>query len=206
QRLSAVESMAAVDVLCLDKTGTLTTNQLRLDRLHLLAPGLTEETVRDRLRLFASASVDRQNRVVQALRIALGDCPAELLDALPFKSQNRYSAVRIRDGDIERVLVLGACEALGGHLEAPAAEWEPVWTELVGSGLRVLLFAEARQCRPLGNSLDGWILQAMVLVALSDELRPEAGEVLEKLSGQGIAVKVISGDNPLTVHATVRQL
>src|SRR5208337_5138281 len=119
---------------------------------------------------------------------------------------NRYSAVRIRDGDIERVLVLGACEALGGHLEAPAAEWEPVWTELVGSGLRVLLFAEARHCRPLGNSLDGWILQAMVLVALSDELRPEAGEVLEKLSGQGIAVKVISGDNPLTVHATVRQL
>src|SRR5262249_55028147 len=115
QHLSAVESMAAVNVLCMDKTGTLTTNRLRLDQLRVLAGDLSEEVVRDRLRTFAALSVDRQNKSILALEAALGELPgerAELVDQLPFKSQNRYSAVRVRQGQAERVLVLGACEAL----------------------------------------------------------------------------------------------
>ena len=69
-------------------------------------------TVRLRLRLFASASIDQKNKNVQALKAALGEAQVEVLDQLPFKSQNRYSAVRVRDGNEERTLVLGACEAL----------------------------------------------------------------------------------------------
>src|SRR5262249_42688088 len=73
QRLNAVESMAAVDVVCTDKTGTLTTNHLQLDQLRVLAAGRTEEAVRERLQQFAWASVDRQNRNILALRHALGE-------------------------------------------------------------------------------------------------------------------------------------
>src|SRR5439155_8117837 len=60
QRLSAVESMAAVDVLCMDKTGTLTTNRLRLDRVVPLSSGTSEEEVHSKLRLFVGAMPDRQ--------------------------------------------------------------------------------------------------------------------------------------------------
>jgi cation-transporting ATPase E len=207
QRISAVESMAAVNVLCMDKTGTLTTNRLRLERVHVLN-GTPDELVRERLRLFAWASVDTWSKSIQALRAALGKVAGELhlLDQLPFKSQNRYSAVRVRNKDSEHLLVLGACEALRPHVEGNA--WEPIWKNLLCTGLRLLLFAEssASDVPAFRGSLDGCRLRPLGLVALSDELRAEAGGVLEDLAAQGIAFKIISGDNPETVRATVGHL
>jgi cation-transporting ATPase E len=207
QRISAVESMAAVNVLCMDKTGTLTTNRLRLERVHVLN-GAPDELVRERLRLFAWASVDTGSKSIQALRAALGEVAGDLhlLDQLPFKSQNRYSAVRVRNKDSDHVLVLGACEALRPHVEGDA--WEPTWKDLLSTGQRLLLFAEAKadEVPAFRGSLDGCRLRPLGLLALSDELRAEAGAVLEDLAGQGIAFKIISGDNPETVRATVGHL
>jgi cation-transporting ATPase E len=204
QRLNAVETMAAVDVVCTDKTGTLTTNRLRLDRVVPLTDGVSEEQVRERLRMFASASLDRDNKNLAAVRATLGEVAVERLDQIPFKAQNRYSAVRVRAGDTEHALVLGACEALRGRL-VPGADdrWEVAWKELLPTGLRVLLFADTDHQGPFGPTLDGVVVRPLALVALSDELRPEAAAVLAALAAQGIAFKVISGDNPETVRATV---
>ena len=149
QRLNAVESMAAVNVLCLDKTGTLTTNHLKLQQVRILVDDLTEEAVRHRLRLFASASVDQDNRNIMALKAALGEVKFELLDQLPFKSQNRYRAVRVGDDGREHVLIMGACEALAQHLEATVdGGWQSAWKELLTTGQRLLLFAEANPATP----------------------------------------------------------
>lgn len=135
--------MAAVDVICTDKTGTLTTNRLQLARVMPLA-GADETAVRNQLRLFASASVDRENKSLAALRAALGDGSAELVDQIPFKSRNRYSAVRLRDGEVEYTMILGACEALRCHLVAGCEDdWELAWKELLPTGLRVLMYADA---------------------------------------------------------------
>ena len=207
QRLNAVEAMAAVDVVCTDKTGTLTTNRLRLAEVRLLGSGLAEEEVRARLREFVSASIDRKNKNIEALRTALGETEVELLDQIPFKSQNRYSAVRIRAAGSERTLIMGACEALRPHLAGePPCDWETTWKELLPSGLRILMFTEGNARAPLGATIDGTGLRPLALVVLSDELRPEAAEVLVALAEQGIAFKVISGDNPETVRATVGTL
>jgi cation-transporting ATPase E len=204
QRLDAVEAMAAVDVLCLDKTGTLTTNRLALERLLVVAKDVSEDEVRRRLRLFVSAAVDRTNKNLQALRAAVGESEVEKLDELPFKAQNRFSAVRVRDGGQERVLLLGACEALRGRMEPDQiAGWECVWKEWLPSGLRLILFAEAEQNQPLESAGD---LRPLALLALRDELRPEAVGVLERLAAQGVALKILSGDNPHTVRATLAGL
>ena len=207
QRLNAVEAMAAVDVVCTDKTGTLTTNRLKLHRIQVLAADRSEEDIRAQLCLFASASVDRKNKNLEALRTALGETAVELLDQLPFKSQNRYSAIRVRADGREQTLVMGACEALKPYLAPDAnCEWEAAWKELLPSGLRLLLFAETDHRGAFGATLDGVMARPLALVALSDELRPEAGDVLVALAAQGIAFKVISGDNPETVRATVSTL
>jgi cation-transporting P-type ATPase E len=207
QRLCAVESMASVDVLCMDKTGTLTTNRQRLDRVHVLAGDLPETEVRRRLGLFASASVDRRDRGLQALRDALGTVDAVLLDQIPFQARNRYSAVHVRDGRSEHALVLGAYEALSGQLEATDhGNWESTWTGLLPSGLRILLFAEARPCGPLAGILEGVRLRPLAFVCFSDEIRPGVENVLAHLAGQGISLKILSGDNPETVKATVGRL
>jgi cation-transporting ATPase E len=208
QRLDAVESMASVDVLCMDKTGTLTSNRLSLAQLRVLDASLAEPDVRDRLRLFAWLSVDTGSRTIQALRGGLGELPpgnaVQILDQLPFKSQNRYSAIRVRTAAGECMLVLGACEALRPSLEAGSGSWESAWQELLPTGLRLLLFAQADGACPL--ALQEVTLRPLALVALSDALRPEAGSVLEALAAQGIRVKILSGDNPETVRATVGHL
>jgi cation-transporting ATPase E len=202
-RLAAVEAMASIDALCMDKTGTLTTNQLKLDRLRVVTGALAEEAVRERLRLFASLSLDRESKSLIALRTALGEARGELLDQLPFKSQNRYSAVRIRSDDREFTLVLGACESLRPLLMDQS--WERAWRDLMETGLRVLMFAEAVNApRPtFDGSLEGFSLRPLALVGLSDEMRPEAGDVLQNLARQDIEFKILSGDNPDTVRATV---
>jgi len=206
QHLNAVESMAAVNVLCMDKTGTLTTNRLRLDQIRVLADDLSEEAVRDRLRLFASATVDQQNKNVQALQAAVGKTAVEPLDQLPFKSQNRYSAVRVRDGKAERIFVLGAFEVLRKHLRDLSARAESAWSELLPTGLRLLLFTEARRLAPFTARLDEFDLQPLALLALTDEIRASANGVLEELAAQGIGFKILSGDSPETVRATVAHL
>jgi cation-transporting ATPase E len=205
QRLSAVEAMASIDVLCMDKTGTLTTGRLTLDRV--VAIGCREEDARSLLRRFAFASMDASNKTIAALRAALCE-PGErlqVLDQVPFKSQNRYSAVRISVDGAEHTLALGAFEALAPGLEDCQSAEKP-WSELVPTGLRLLLFAEARDTRDFASSLDGFTLRALAIVALSDELRPDAIAVLAELARQGIDFKVVSGDNPETVKATVAHL
>lgn len=210
QRLNAVEAMAAVDVICTDKTGTLTTNRLKLTDFKKLADDLSEDESRRRVSLFACASVDVRNRNIQAIQAGL--CPLgqasnlSLLDQIPFKSQNRFSAVKVRDGQTERVIVMGAVEVLAGSddgLNGAAKEFQQ-------RGLRVLMFSEVAEGHPTNVFFaEGKVpmpLKPLALVALEDELRPEAGEVLKALSAQGIAFKVISGDNPETVRATVAPL
>jgi cation-transporting ATPase E len=206
QRLNAVEAMAAIDVICTDKTGTLTTNRLRLSRFHVLAHDPSEGEARRRAALFATASVDSQNKTIQALRNTLGDMASEVLDQIPFKAQNRFGAIRLRDHGTERVLVLGAPETV-----APGpGSWDIELQSLRSSGARVLMFAEvpedqAAQVAFRPNTLPG-PLRCVALVALSDELRPDAASVLQALSAQGIAFKVVSGDNPETVRGTVAHL
>src|SRR5207245_1215315 len=126
------------------------------------------------------ASVDERSKSIQALRAALGDCaPPELLDQVPFKSQNRYSAVRLRSGGAEMALALGAFEALRPLLEPEATgSAEAAWRELLPTGLRLLLFAEVMSSGSFNGSLEGARLRPRALVALSDELRPEAAAVL----------------------------
>jgi cation-transporting ATPase E len=207
-RLNAVEAMASIDTLCMDKTGTLTTNLLQLDQVRVLK-GRMEDEVRQRLRVFATCSLDQGSKSIAAIRAGLGEEKGELLDQLPFKSQNRYSAVRVRSAGGEYTLALGACEAFGPLLAPGSGDWEAIWKEMLASGLRLLLFAEADW--PAGRmafdgSLQGLTLQPLALVAIRDEIRPEAAAVLRHLASQGIAFKILSGDNPETVRATIAPL
>ncbi len=205
-RLAAVEAMAGIDTLCMDKTGTLTTNQLKLDRLVPLATQPAEPEVRRLLRLFACTSLDQASKSLAAVRAALGEEKGELRDQLPFKSQNRYSAVRLHTSDGDPALALGAAEALQPFLKDDA--WQGAWRELTATGLRVLLFAEVVSApRPtFDGSLEGFVLRPLALLGLSDELRREARDVLRHLASQGIDFKILSGDNPDTVRATVAPL
>jgi len=201
QRLNAVEAMAAIDVLCTDKTGTLTSNRLQLNSIQVLAADHDEVRVRDRLALFVSGSLDQDNKNIQAILASVGQRTVEIIDQVPFNARHRYSALRVRFGETEHLLALGAPETLS----APGQSWRTDLELLQGRGMRVLLFAEITDW----DIRDKPIIErtrAIALIALSDELRPDAAQVIQSLWAQGIAFKAISGDNPVTVHATIAPL
>jgi cation-transporting ATPase E len=202
QQANAVESLSNVEVVCLDKTGTLTSNRLNLHAVHPLG-STPEPALRQLLGDFA-AGVVAGNRTNQAIRQA---CPGQrplLQHEVPFSSARKWSALAWD----ETLHVLGAPEML-----APAVALDDETLALVagysGQGLRVLLFASAPLAsfeispNPAGPRLPA--LSPLGLVVLSDELRPNIRQTLQDFIEAGVEIKIISGDNPQTVAALAKQ-
>ena len=136
QQVNAVESVSHVDVVCTDKTGTLTTGHLTLDAVEPLG-GRAAATVRAALGALAR-SATTPNLTTVALAAALpGTDTWTLRDEVPFASSLRWSGVRTDDG----AWVLGAADVLGPHLRAPLPD--DAVAERTGRGLRVLVLAHA---------------------------------------------------------------
>lgn len=205
QQSNAVESMSNVNVLCLDKTGTLTANRIHFFEVDAL--GGDEAELRRSLGMFA-ASVTASNRTSEAL--AAG-CPGEkcaVVDEIPFSSARKWSALSFDSEALRGVYVLGAPEMLRAHLQ-PEADLGTRIHEWADKGLRVLLFAYRPEISPLHDSLGQPQLppdlRPLGVISFSDELRPEADKTLKGFAEAGIRLKIISGDNPHTVAALARQ-
>jgi cation-transporting P-type ATPase E len=206
QQSNAVESLSRVDVLCTDKTGTLTANKLRLRELVPL--GVDE----DHLRVIAGtvvASAEQRNKTAEAIATAL---PAPAHDTsmdVPFSSARKWSAVAFSDGDLRGTYAIGAPQFLQPAVEGEWAKIEPQVDERTALGLRVLLIVRNPEPNAITGQDDDAKLNAgfepVGLVVLEDELRPHVGEVLEQFASAGVRIKIISGDDPDTVVALARQ-
>ncbi|WP_137159613.1 HAD-IC family P-type ATPase [Blastococcus sp. CCUG 61487] len=196
QELPAVEGLARVDVVCLDKTGTLTHGDVGFDRLELLS-GAAEEAVAGALGTIASA--DPANATATALA-SVFPAPARSPEStVPFSSARKWSAVRTGG----HTWVLGAPEmVLPAPTGADQAGARNRADELAAQGRRVLLLASAAGAP--GTADDPRLpedVRPAALVLLAERLREDAADVLRYFTAEGVALKVISGDNPRTVGA-----
>jgi cation-transporting ATPase E len=209
QQTNAVESLSNVDVLCMDKTGTLTANRLLFHAVYPL-PGLDEATLRMRLGTFAR-SASTSNTTSEALAALPAEQQAPV-DEIPFASARKWSALAFDASPQRGVYALGAVEMLAPFLPADAMAPDGVLARQVAEwsdrGLRVLLLA----ANPNATSLHDPAgqpqlpaLQPLGLVALADELRPRVKETIAAFANLGIQLKIISGDNPQTVAALAKQ-
>jgi cation-transporting P-type ATPase E len=190
QQLNAIESLAAVDVVCLDKTGTLTEGTLRVVELVPMPPQ-TREHLAEAVARFAASSPSR-NATLAAIAGSRAAEPSDVEAHVPFASRRGWSALRLEDAGY----VLGAPELFPlGELGSRAAEE-------ARSGRRVLAFGTATdrfdQDDPV-EAPEG--LEALGLVILAERLRQDARETVAFFHAQGIELKVISGDAPDTVAA-----
>jgi cation-transporting ATPase E len=205
QQSNAIESLSHVDVLCLDKTGTLTTNKLKVE--NLMAFNTTTETLCRTLGDFA-ASFPSINRTASAIAEAYPGTSHSVLESVPFSSDYRWSGLVFDEPDRSGIYILGAPETILPLLQLPAGQSLPVkeWTR---NGLRVLLFAYSPQVVSLrGENNQPKLPPKLVLwgaIALADELRPEAKTTIENFRKAGVELKLISGDNPDTVAALAGQ-
>lgn len=196
QELAAVEALARVDVLCLDKTGTLTDATMDLTELRVLGGSGDEPGVRQALAAVVGTEA-RPNPTLQAIARSVGPPPPwSVTGRVPFSSARKWSgAAFVGRG----AWVLGAPDVVLDAADPHRAEAE----ELAGRGLRVLVLArmaEQRLADPPGPGA------AVALVILSQRLRPDAARTLRYFADQGVAVKVISGDNAASVGAVASEL
>lgn len=199
QELPAVEGLARVDVVCLDKTGTLTYGDVRFDRLVALE-GLAEPAedvaVREALGLLAGA--DSGNATAAAIAAAF-PATAAAADNVPFSSARKWSAVRTAGG---ATWVLGAPEMVLPDPGPGAPRAARTRSDaLAAEGRRVLLLARSPHPAVVldGDAALPPELAPVTLVVLAERIREDAAEVLGYFTEQAVALKVISGDNPRTV-------
>ncbi|MBJ7454807.1 MAG: HAD-IC family P-type ATPase [Thermoleophilia bacterium] len=194
QRLNAVESLASVDTLCLDKTGTLTENRIRVSGLEAV-DGRGEDALRDDLGALA-ASAGARNATMAAIAEAAPGSVEEVSAEVPFSSARKWSGVTLPG---RGTLVLGGPDVLG---RAGVALGDDLRARVAGhaaAGRRVVLLAGG-PATLAGDDLPGG-LRPLGLVLLTEAVREEAPGTIAYLTREGVATRVISGDDPVTVGA-----
>ncbi|MBQ3001167.1 MAG: HAD-IC family P-type ATPase [Bacilli bacterium] len=198
QEIYCIEMLARVDVLCLDKTGTITDGTMTVTR-YIEPRRNSEYNVADIMSSLNTA-LQESNSTAKALENYFGFgkkyTPQEIL---PFSSENKYSAVSFKE--YPGTFVLGAPEFV---LKASYDRISDTVNEYANQGLRVLALAHS----PL-TLKDGKIQRTPKLVALiliEDQIRREAYDTIKYFKENGVQVKVISGDNPVTVSEVSRRV
>ena len=198
QELPAVEALARVDVLCIDKTGTLTEGRLVVDEVELLG---RDGSHREALAALAAAD-PHPNATLRAIGESFADRPAGWLASrsIPFSSARKWSGVEF---GTKGTWVLGAPDVLLGSAGGDDAYLRKA-REHAEAGRRVVLLGRTEAALDGGGPPAGLVPVAYVI--LTDRVRETASTTLAYFEKQGVEVKVISGDHPETVAAVARRV
>ncbi len=199
QELPAVEGLARVDVVCLDKTGTLTEGEIVFDELEAWDGG-----DQDLCAQALGAIADDENRNATAVALAAHfESPGwTRTGAVPFSSARKWSAVQF---DGQGSWVMGAPEMVFPDVSTPASGTVRARAdEIAAGGRRTLVLA--RSDAPLDGEVLPSPLTPVALVMFAEKVRPDAAETLAYFHDQGVTLRVISGDNPRTVAAVASRL
>jgi magnesium-transporting ATPase (P-type) len=197
QQMSATESLAAVDTICVDKTGTLTDGELRLLGAEV-AEGLEPALAHAALGRFAASAGDR-NRTLEAIGERFPGKAERVNGEVPFSSEWKWSGLRIG----ATTYVLGAPDVLSaaGALTLPPGLARKLEEE-TAAGRRVVAFGESSEALPAdGSARTAPRLQPIALVVLEETLRPDAAETVAMMGSEDVDLKLISGDARATVTA-----
>jgi len=200
QQMSATESLAAVDTICVDKTGTLTAGELRLAGVEY-ADGVDPDAGAQALGRYAASAGDR-NKTLETIAEKFPGKAGRVSGEVPFSSEYKWSGLSL-DGGSGATYVMGAPDILAetGALSLPsrlAAKLD----EETAAGRRVVAFGQTEEALPEDPAANGAPkLTPLALVVLEETLRPDAAETIATMREENVDLKLISGDAAATVTA-----
>ncbi|TRW52706.1 HAD-IC family P-type ATPase [Lactococcus lactis] len=191
QELSAIETLARVDVLCLDKTGTITEGQMNVEQVLYYAK---EKPEVDKIMSFIISLDEEQNASMEALKKYFDTSQKsnfELETYHPFSSETKYQSIELKGGSTYN---LGAFDLVAKELTTKQnADIEKALDE----GYRILALSQSK-----ANEKDSLVC----LILLKDRPKKEAKRILEYFEKQGTKIKIISGDHPKTVSLIAKEV
>jgi Ca2+-transporting ATPase len=206
--LSAIEAVGEATVVCADKTGTLTENRLRLERLEPASWTTRDEVLRAAY-ASAEAEIDPVDRaLVTAARGEGVSAAGTVVRSVPFEASRKRATVLVSEDHRLRSVVKGAPEVVLGLTEKLPEERERLGnlaSEWAGDGLRVLALAD-REVESVESADLEEDARPLGIVGLADPLRAEAAESVAAARDEGLAIRMLTGDHPLTASAIGRQL
>ncbi|USS84550.1 HAD-IC family P-type ATPase [Fructilactobacillus myrtifloralis] len=191
--LASIETLARVDTICLDKTGTLTSGALQFKQLQLETTQYTNAEVGEILGSLVNGIGDT-NETARTLQSHFQEHPDPVTDIVPFSSARKWSGGTV--GTVGK-FAMGAPQFVLDLTPKQQAEVQ----HLAQAGNRVLALVQATTLQT--NELQGTQLIAFILI--TDVIRPDAATTLEYLRNQGVTAKVISGDDPTTVAQIAKE-
>ncbi len=196
QEMYSVETLARVDTLCLDKTGTITEGKMKVEAIHNLSKKFSEAEINDFLATYMNFSEDN-NPTAQAIRkyFSKNKTTLEATNIIPFSSDRKWGSMEVEGVG---TLFLGAPEMIFGETLKQA-------NEALSRGSRVLALAFSKEKIDNKNIKIPAKISKLALIEITDPIREGAHETLEYLRSQKIDLKIISGDNPITVSNIARK-
>ncbi len=197
QKLAAIEAMALLNVLCVDKTGTLTSDEVTFESLELFNKKFTDARA---LASIVARETSVGNATGDAIIAGLPE-PGKhvVLQTLPFSSARKMSGAKVTFNNRTYSILLGAPEFLGDIAKQTISQKRRIET-LTSEGKRVLMMVELQDTNTSLKSLKSGSGKPIGLVVLGNELRDGVEKTVAYLQNNGVSIRVISGDNPTTVQ------
>lgn len=211
--LPSVEALGSVDIICTDKTGTLTEGKFQLEKVEVLVDGVSESEV------WQSALMACEEKVVDSMEIAINEKGQTYLEMMnswslkwdfPFEAEGKHMSHIWQSSSGEQILSMkGAVEGVIAHCHLESLQKNKINAmveKYAGEGRRLLGLARRKGSFSGDRSKDENELDFLGLLVFSDPIRSTAQAAIEKCQSAGIVVKMLTGDHPLTAHAVANEV
>ena len=209
QKLNAIESFSNVQVVCMDKTGTLTQNKLSVHKLICFKNDRSEVEVKSLIGTYASLTSDK-NATINAVNIFEPDKNYIFTDEYPFSSERKMSMIQAKKGDENITFILGAYDILSNRLEQKYKDdSRKLFEENKLSIYRNVLFGIVKTSdtlEKLKENLDSVVIEPLCIISITDKIRDDVFEAIKLFEDNGIKIKILSGDSAKAIQEVTNEI
>lgn len=209
QKLNAIESFSNVQVVCMDKTGTLTQNKLSVYKITKLDQKYSDEELKRLIGTYAELTSDK-NATINALLEFEGDPRYQPADEFPFSSERKMSMMQVNDAGRKFTFILGAYDILSSKLndksrETAMSSFEKGKLSIYRNVLFGVIETEKTPME-ISNDLDSMKIDPLCIISITDKIRDDVFDAIKLFEDNGIKIKILSGDSAKAIQEVTNEI